>query len=873
NITVLLVNQPPTFTPGPNVTVLEDSGASAAAWATNLGPGAPNENGQVLNFIVTGNSNPGLFAAGPTFDAAGDLFFTPAANANGVASIFVVLHDNGGTVNGGNDTSAQVVFTIAVTPVNDQPSFTAGPNVGVFEDSGAYAAPWASNISTGPANENNEVVTFQVVGDSNPALFAAPPFVDQAGNLFFTPAANANGSAVITVQMLDDGGTANGGANLTAPQTFTIFVVPVNDAPSFTPGPTVSVLQSGGPQTFPGWATDLLAGPPDEAGQGLSFVVLGNSNPAVIANVTLDAAGNLTVTPAAGAVGSAVITVALKDNGDTANGGVDTSAPVSFTVTIIAINQPPSFFRGPDVSATRDAGLVVLPGWAAGIVAGPPNEAGQAVDFIVSNNNPTLFLVQPTVAPDGTLTFAPTGAGGSAIVTVQLHDNGGTANGGIDTSAPQQFTITVSGTGFRGTPNEAYVVETYFDLLDRIISPGDLAFWVDQLEADVPRLTIATQIVNSPEYRSKQIAHLYQSLLNKDPSPADLFPHLQYLGAGHTSEELRSVFLSSPAYIHGHGQSNEFAWVNAIFMDEFGHGANLSGQQYWVTQLRNSGYDFFNTALAIITTPEGYGTVVRQLYVNLLGHPVDPSAGLNPWFVALQNGMRDEDVIAGINSSLEYFQHQSPHWSVPGLQSWVSHMYVDTLGRVVDPNGLSFWVGAMERGASRIDIMQQVVHSGEFLTHEINNVYQQLLHRAGDPAGINIGLQLLGSGGTVEQLKAQLMGSAEYYFVRGGGTDAGFLTSVLSDALSMPPAQAFAGVGFWANVLAGTTRDNVALQILTDPNAEQALVQNMYFSLLRRSGGAGLAYWAGQIEAGMRDESVIANLVASREYYTKFSAG
>ena len=39
---------------------------------------------------------------------------------------------------------------------------------------------------------------------------------------------------------------------------------------------------------------------------------------------------------------------------------------------------------------------------------------------------------------------------------------------------------------------------------------------------------------------------------------------------------------------------------------------------------------------------------------------------------------------------------------------------------------------------------------------------------------MGIALQLLGSGGTVEQLKANLMGSAEYYFLRGGGNDGAF---------------------------------------------------------------------------------------------------
>ena len=38
----------------------------------------------------------------------------------------VQLHDNGGTANGGVDTSAAQTFTITVTAVNDAPSFTKG---------------------------------------------------------------------------------------------------------------------------------------------------------------------------------------------------------------------------------------------------------------------------------------------------------------------------------------------------------------------------------------------------------------------------------------------------------------------------------------------------------------------------------------------------------------------------------------------------------------------------------------------------------------------------------------------------------------------------------------------------------------------------
>jgi len=62
----------------------------------------------------------------------------------------------------------------------------------------------------------------------------------------------------------------------------------------------------------------------------------------------------------------------------------------------------------------------------------------------VSNNNNALFLVQPAVSPTGTLTYTPASGSGSATVTVQAQDNGGTANGGVNTSEAQNFTITVN---------------------------------------------------------------------------------------------------------------------------------------------------------------------------------------------------------------------------------------------------------------------------------------------------------------------------------------------------------------------------------------------------------------------------------------------
>jgi hypothetical protein len=72
-------------------------------------------------------------------------------------------------------------------------------------------------------------------------------------------------------------------------------------------------------------------------------------------------------------------------------------------------------------------------------------ELGQTVSFITSSDEPSLFSAQPSIAPNGTLTYTPApNACGQAVVTVVAMDNGGTLGGGNDTSAPQTFVIDIA---------------------------------------------------------------------------------------------------------------------------------------------------------------------------------------------------------------------------------------------------------------------------------------------------------------------------------------------------------------------------------------------------------------------------------------------
>jgi Bacterial Ig domain len=439
SIDVQPVNDPPSFTEGSDQTVLEDSGAQHVVnWATNIDKGPPDESGDVLSFVVTGDNNPSLFSSVPTVDSGGDLRYTPADDANGSATVVLHAHDDGG----GSANSADATLVIHVTSVNDQPSFTPGPDDTALENAGPQTVGnWIQGVDKGAANESSQTISYDVTGYTNPSLFSTAPDVSPNGTLTYTAATSKSGSSTVTVRIVDNGGTANGGVDTGASLTFKIVIGGVNDPPSFTKGANQIDLEDAGPQSVTNWATSISPGPPDESGQTVTFVVT-TSNDALFANrPDVDGAGTLTYTPADDANGSATVTLHAHDSG----GGTADSAPQTFTITVTAVNDAPSFNDGPDVSVPENDGPTSV-AWATQLSEGPANEVAQTVSFIVSNDDNSLFSAQPAVSPTGVLTFTPTAsANGIATVTVAIKDSGGTSNGGHDTSAAQTFTITISG--------------------------------------------------------------------------------------------------------------------------------------------------------------------------------------------------------------------------------------------------------------------------------------------------------------------------------------------------------------------------------------------------------------------------------------------
>jgi ELWxxDGT repeat protein len=123
----------------------------------------------------------------------------------------------------------------------------------------------------------------------------------------------------------------------------------------------------------------------------------------------------------------------------------DGTATGTVLVTLRGANAQPSFTKGSDLIIPAGSGAQSINSWATGITAGPPEEAGQLLTFVVTASDTELFEILPSIDASGGLTFAPAdGKIGVATVTVVLKDDGGSADGGLDASPAQIFTITIS---------------------------------------------------------------------------------------------------------------------------------------------------------------------------------------------------------------------------------------------------------------------------------------------------------------------------------------------------------------------------------------------------------------------------------------------
>lgn len=104
-----------------------------------------------------------------------------------------------------------------------------------------------------------------------------------------------------------------------------------------------------------------------------------------------------------------------------------------------------------------------------------------------------------------------------------------------------------------------------------------------------------------------------------------------------------------------------------------------------------------------------------------------------------------------------------------GVAGQAYRIYQAAFDRTPDQAGLGYWIASMDHGMSLTDVAAQFVASAEFtgrygaLTGAafLTTVYQNVLHRAPDSAGLDYWLGYMNGGGSREGLLAQFSESPE----------------------------------------------------------------------------------------------------------------
>jgi hypothetical protein len=202
-----------------------------------------------------------------------------------------------------------------------------------------------------------------------------------------------------------------------------------------------------------------------------------------------------------------------------------------------------------------------------------------------------------------------------------------------------------------------------------------------------------------------------------------------------------------------------------------------------------------------------------------------------------------------------------------GNENYVATLYQTLLGRPADSIGMEGWSRSLDRGMRRGQVVLGIENSVEYRTQGITALYQNLLGRAPDATGLNDFLQAMDRGLTLEGVAVAILASDEYYQVRGGGTDLGFLDALYADSLAR--AADDGGQRYFGGLLAhGTAHADVVKQILMSTEAEDLTVDVAYQQFLGRDpDAAGRHFFVEQLKGGMPSASLFAALLGSDEFF------
>jgi hypothetical protein len=131
-------------------------------------------------------------------------------------------------------------------------------------------------------------------------------------------------------------------------------------------------------------------------------------------------------------------------------------------------------------------------------------------------------------------------------------------------------------------------------------------------------------------------------------------------------------------------------------------------------------------------------------------------------------GLEGSDTLAGIERLL--FGDGALAFDIAGTAGQAYRLYAAAFDRKPDMAGLGYWIAAMDRGTSLVNVATEFTKGSEFTamvgatrTHEqfLTKLYEHILHRAPDAGGYDYWLKVMQDGATEGQVLASFGESSE----------------------------------------------------------------------------------------------------------------
>lgn len=214
-----------------------------------------------------------------------------------------------------------------------------------------------------------------------------------------------------------------------------------------------------------------------------------------------------------------------------------------------------------------------------------------------------------------------------------------------------------------------FINHVSIDLLNRPADPGAYGAYESPLVLGTLTTTqVAMSVLTGNEYRTILIDSYFSSYLNRAPFGGELTPLLALMGGGATDQQIQATVLATNEFFAGQGSTNAL-FVGALYTDLLNRTGSPAETTPFVNALNTASATRTQIAMIFLTSVEYDGDLVNQWYSQFLGRsPGTPE--LNTFVTAMQGATTNEQVIATILGSQEYFDRAQRLAATPEPATW-----------------------------------------------------------------------------------------------------------------------------------------------------------------------------------------------------------